>query len=352
MKKLLVSAALMLFFSLSGVWVSAASEGILVAYKTNEGITVDGLPEERFWSQAPWTKLALKPSDGFGGAVKELDVKVAHNDSWIFILANWHDPTESRRTDPVVRNPKGGYFYNNTYYYGDILWVDWSLANGGSTKPAVDPWGHTRFAGTPGSGRAGLEANLWSWRSYWDSGGPTYPYHYFPPSVYTWGPKAGQPLIIPYSSAYDSYLNATAQYFVGTGVMRVEACAAPFDDLDPFVVRAKGAWSNNTWTVEIARPFTSPPNTSNKLFDVQLSEGRNYWVGFVVADGNKGEVYNTNSVSEWVNIEISPQLYQPEAQVAKIANVTQYVAYGGLGVLLVAIATASFLLIRRNRTRR
>ena len=324
----------------------------LTAYRTNFGITVDGYAEEPFWNSVPWTTLTLSPSDSYAGAVSQVDVKIAHNDSWIFVLARWRDTTQSRLTDPVVKNASGGYVHNSTYYYGDILWAEWSLFGGGSEKPNVTAFAHTRFAGTPGSGKAGLEANVWSWRSYEDAGGPAYPYHYFPPPVYTWGPEAGQPLVFPYSSAYDSYLNGSAQYFVGTGVMRVEACAAPMNDLDPFVNRAMGSWADSYWTVEMARPFTSPQNTSNGLFDVQFAQGNSYWVAFLVADGNAGEVYSTNNVSPWVHVTLSSQ-YDAPAQLAidasSAALQTQYIAYATALVSVAALAVALYAYSKRGR---
>lgn len=322
----------------------------LTAYRTNYGVAVDGQAEEPFWSAIPWTTLSLSPSDKFAGAVSQVDVKVAHNGSWVFVLARWRDTTQSRLTDPVIKNASGGFVHNSTYYYGDILWVEWSMFGGGSEKPNVTAFAHTRFAGTPGSGEAGLEANVWSWRSYEDAGGPAYPYHYFPPPVYTWGPKAGQPLVFPYSSAYDSYLNGSAQYFVGTGVMRVEACAAPLSDLDPFVNRAMGSWADSYWTVEMARPFTSPANTSNALFDVQFAQGKSYWVSFLVADGNSGEVYSTNDVSPWVRVTLSSQYDAPEqAGLDMSASVvqTQYLGYAAVGVSVLSVAFALFAYFRR-----
>ncbi len=326
--------------------------GEVIAYRTSQGIAVDGLAEEPFWSSVPWTGLALTPSDKYAGAVNEVYVKAAHNSSWVFVLARWHDATESRRTDPVVRNASGGYVHNSTYYYGDILWVEWSLFNGGAAKPNVTAFAHTRFAGTPGSGKSGLEANLWSWRSYEDGGGPNYPYHYFPPPVYTWGPKAGQPFVFPYSSAYDSYLNASAQYFIGTGVMRVSACAAPLNDLDPFVDRAMGSWDSGWWTAEMARPYLSPQNTSNAKFDVQFAQGQSYWLAFLVADGNRGEVYSTNNLSDWVDLTLSPTFNPQEQQVLNsnaLAQQAQYLSYFAASASLVAIVVVSYSFARRGR---
>lgn len=353
----LLAIALMVLSSATLIQIPAASAASaggntnITAYNTNYGITVDGYAEEPFWSSIPWTTLQLSPSDQYAGAVSSVEVKIAHNSTWIFILARWRDTTESRITDPVIRNSTGGYIYNSTYYYGDILWAEWSLFGGGSIKPNVTAFAHTRFAGTPGSGKAGLEANLWSWRSYEDAGGPAYPYHYFPPPVYTWGPQAGQPLVFPYSAAYDSYLNGSAQYFVGTGVMRVEACAAPLNDLDPFVNRAMGSWADNYWTVEMARPFTSPANTSNALFDVQFKEGQSYWAAFLVANGNQGEVYSTNDVSPWVQITISPQ-YDSAEQAMMNANTaaTQatYVAIAAIAVAAAAVLVAIYPRMRRK----
>lgn len=357
-----LAAILLLAFSTAfGLYVPTAAAATtsdpaspqVTAYRTGYQVTVDGSGEEPFWSSVPWTTLSLSPSDSFAGAVNQVDVKIAHNDSWIFVLAKWRDTTQSRLTDPVVKNASGGFIHNSTYYYGDILWAQWSLFGGGSEKPNVTAFAHTRFAGTPGSGKVGLETNVWSWRSYEDAGGPAYPYHYFPPPVYTWGPKAGQPLVFPYSSAYDSYLNGSAQYFVGTGVMRVEACAAPYDDLDPFVVRAMGSWSDSYWTVELARPFTSPQNTSNAQFDVQFAQGNSYWVAFLVADGNSGEVYSTNNVSPWVRVTLSSQYDAPEQMAIDSSSATlqaQYVAYAAVAVAVAAVGVALYVYLRRGRS--
>ena len=320
---------------------------------TNESTSLPA-SSETFWNQIPWTEIPLQASDAYGGHTGDAYVKVVNNGSWIFLLAQWNDTTQSRLTDPVLVNPNGGYVYNSTYYYGDLFWFEWSLM--GATAPPVPPYGHTRFAGTPGSGDAGLVANLWRWSSYEDPSGPTFPYHYYPPSVYTWGPNEGQPLVEPYGIAFDSYLNASAQYFVGTGVMRVETCAAPLPNLDPFVIRARGIWSNASggfWTMEMARAFVSPPNTQNNLFDIQLQEGQHYWVGFLVANGNDGEVYSTNSRSQWIDLYLSPQ--SPHGQQVGASppglSTAGLIYVAAIVVAVAVVASLSLFLVRKGKLR-
>jgi len=350
---------LMLLLSIVTLFLSqplvAQAATDIVALKTGEQISVNGMADEGFWSRIPATVVPLSGSNEYGGHVSSVNIKVAHNGTWLFILATWTDATEDRMGQNPITLSQGQYLHNETYYYEDHFISGWSMAEDSPTSAGVNPFAiDTWFI--DGRGPEGMIANSWTWGGTdTDSGGPAWPYPDSPPPTYRWGPHEGEPLIYPYSYARDSLMNSTGNWIIGTGLFHGGGVCNvnPAIDLEGFTVRAKGLWESNVWTLEVARPFTTVAN--NMPYSIQFEQGQTYPVSFAVLDGYQGEVMETNSISEWMNIELSSQYTYLEQDVldatqaaqdaAQAADETRKVAETSTTLTYVSIAVSAIAII-------
>lgn len=331
--------------------VSAQTAADIVALKTGEQINVNGMGDEGFWSRITATDVMLTESNEYGGHITSVKIKAAHNGTHLFLLATWNDPQEDRTGQGALANQTnpGQYVHNETYYYEDHFILSWWMDTG---LPTVNPFAIDTWW-TGGAGPEGMLANCWTWGATdTDSGGPAWPYPDSPPPIYRWGPRQGEPLIYPYSWARDSMQNSTGNWHLGTGILHISACSI---EGEPFTVRAKGIWEAGSWTLEIARPFTTV--TNNIPYSIQFEETKTYSVLFAAFDGSQGEVMETNSISNWMTIELSSQYTyleqdvldatqaaQDAAQAAdearKIAETSTTLAYASIAVSVIAIIIA------------
>jgi cytochrome b558/566 subunit A len=160
-------------------------------------------------------------------------------------------------------------------------------------------------------------------------------------------------------------MNSTGNWIIGTGLFHGGGVCNvnPTIDLEGFTVRAKGLWESNLWTLEVARPFTTVAN--NMPYSIQFEQGQTYPVSFAVFDGYQGEVMETNSISDWMNIELSSQYTYLEqdvlnaAQAAqdatqaadetrKIAETSTTLAYASIAVSAIAIILSAISLSRKR----
>jgi len=322
--RLIVLAGAVASLLLLAYMTNANAAADIVALKTRQPFHLDGIPSETFWAQIPATQISLEGTTPYGGNVPHMWIKAAHNGSHVFLLLQWPDAKESRKSDPAVRlilstpgNLTGRYFYNETYYYTDAAAVTWWM---GTDRPRVKPATNNEFGPAP-TRRASLfgwgredKAELWVWKAkYLDLGNPSWPYSNIDPGVskWVWGPKAGEPYTMPYSSAFQNLFNYTGTWTLGDGLLHAKACQQP--GTKPFEVRARGVWSSGMWTLELARPFV--PSPENRPYTITFEEGRTYWITLAAFDGNRGEWEEVASISKWLSIEISKDLIPQEKQV-------------------------------------
>lgn len=231
-----------------------------------------------------------------------------HNGSWIFISAEWGDPTEDRFEMPRIRLSPGEFGHNETYHYSDQFIVGWWFDEG---TPTEEPWANTQYAGTT-RGRVpwtGGKGSLWVWRGYQsDPDSPFWPKPYFDPRTFRWGPDAGEPLIYPYPHAYTTILNATANFVLGSYITHIRACAYPERETYPYDVRAWARWNGGDWALEIGRPFT--PDERNRGLTMEFKDGETYHMFLAAYDGFNGEIEDTGSISEWKTLYIEPRSSQ------------------------------------------
>ncbi|MDG6900367.1 MAG: hypothetical protein JRM80_00190 [Nitrososphaerota archaeon] len=316
----------------------------MVAKYIAGSIVVDGATGEPFWAQVPQTAVQLAPSNQFGGKETSVSIQAANNGTWLFLFAKWTDPTEDRMQMKVLKgNLTGQYFTNSTYYYGDLFFANWWI---GSGAPDQQPFATSQpgGGGKPSNWGVTDKQNIWNWRSYYtDQGSPGYPNIMLWPAIttaekYSFGSMKGQTIVVPHSWAWDLYMNKTGNYLLDNGMFHSVSCVV--QTASPYVIYAKGVWSNGIWNLEIARPFAEP--TSNQPYTVSLQSGQSYSLSFATADGGSGEVQTTNSISPWLSlsIEAPPQSFPSGTLVY------------GLVVVAVAIVAVALVSLVRLRSRR
>jgi len=301
---------------------------------------------ETFWNAIPWTNVSLSASVSPGGGHTPYVLVKSANDGFnVYVLFQWPDqvgpsfgssseiysasngtllPLNPEDTSHVVQ-----LYYNSTYYYPDRVAVLWYL--GSTSQRQQSPAMQLGSAGAITGGAA----EIWHWQSDPTDNSPSdsgFPGGYTDPS--------GRPIYPAdnVSFAEDDYTNTTGFYVIGGSFGAGSPNLDPY--ADPYIIHAGTSFSNvtKTWTVEMARSFT----TEDSQYRVQLQVGSTYYVAFAVWNGMLGESSHIKSVSAWYSLTISNQSPPstsstssgPQQQLGIPADLAVAV---GLGLLLVGV---------------
>ncbi len=297
--------------------VNAQTSADIVAWRTEQPFTLDGIPSETFWGQIQAVSVPLVGTTPWGGNIAQMTVKAAHDGTNLYLLLQWADGIESRTGDRAQRlevsepgNLIGRYHYNETYKYVDAASVTWWM---GSDEPTVSPAINNEFGGSPTRQTTlfgwpeSASAEAWMWKSgalgagnpYWPDAGID-----AGQTTWHWGDDAGQLYTMPHSAAYQALWNNDGMMVFGDGLLHAEGCQLP--GTNPFDVHARGVWSSGQWTLELARAIASTPE--NKPYTVNFEVGETYHVVVGAFDGNKGEWEEVGSTSSWLSLELSGDL--------------------------------------------
>ena len=290
-------------------------------------IVLDGKLNENVWKEIEPITVDLQPTKSWGAAINSVSVRAANNGSWLFMSFQWRDITESRDEAARIKRPDGSFFYNQTHFFSDNLYVGWWMNEG---QPTVKPWFNAHFAGTT-LGKVPWKnedpkalASLWIWKAYYtDDEAPRWPNVYFPVlDVFPFGRHKGEPQTIPYPHMIQMYTNITASYAI-TYLSHVSGCAFPDKDFFGYEVMANGHWDNGLWTVEIARPFKPHPLNEALKATPKFEGGNSYNMFFGAGDGQRGENEDVGAISQWltVSMESSPASISPILIVLGVAPV-------------------------------
>lgn len=306
-------------------------------------IVLDGKLSEDVWKEVEPITVDLKPTKSWGAAIDSVSVRAVNNGTWLIMSYQWKDNTETRQEAARIKRPDGSFFYNQTHFYSDNLYVGWWMNEG---KPTVKPWFNAHFAGTT-LGKVPWKnedpkalASLWIWKAYFtDDEAARWPNVYFPVlDVFPFGRFKGQPQIVAYPHMIQMYTNITASYAI-TYMSHVSGCAFPDKDFFAYEVMANGYWDNGLWTVEIARPFK--PHPLNEVLNAtpRFESGKAFSVYFGAGNGQVGENEDVGAISQWLTVymEPSPASFSP--------------IFIALGIVPVAVI-GGVLFFRRNRAAR
>ena len=289
------------------------------------------------WTNVP---LAASASPG-GGHTADVSIKSANDGFNIYILLKWTDKVGPSfgAEEELYTAPDGTLlplseeatmnvtqlFYNSTFYYQDRAAILWFLAGDRQQWPAME-------LGSSGAITGGA-ADIWHWQSVPTDNDPRdqdFPGGYTDPTGRALYPNNKM------SFAEDDFTNMTG-YFVTAGSFGADAPNLdPY--ADPFIIHAGNAFSdsNKTWTVEMARVFT----TSDPQYQVQFADGAIYYAAFAIWNGMLGESAHIKSVSQWYTITISdkPPPYLSVIPAGQTSGISPTLAgVVGLGLLITGI---------------
>ena len=247
----ILAVSLLLATTSPRIAISQAPE--IVAIRVDGSLKLDGVADEPFWAEAPEVDVPLAASAAGGGHVSLVDIKAAHNGTWLFILAKWRDPTATIELEPGEEEQ-------------DRFVIMWHIRGPMMGYPCMQ-------LGTNGAVTQG-EVDLWHWHGAEDN-----------PDSPNYG--EGGKVTPPHPYAADQYANTQAR------------SSDPGDSF--WDIWARGKWSNGVWTLEIARPFT----TADTEHDVQFEVGNTYHAAFAVFEGGSGESEAVKSTSAWYSLVIS-----------------------------------------------
>ncbi len=290
--KVLATTLLMTLFAISVLAtvfqapIKASPAAEIVAKRVTESINVDGMAYESFWQNISWVEFPLTSTGLGGGHVTSVKVKIAHHGEYLFVLAQWSDPTDS---DDKLQGSE------------DRFAMMISIGTPEMVTPCMKP-------GTNGAILAG-EADQWHWKAArTDGDGKNFTY------VSRRGVTYG-PMPHPYSFAMDEYINTTARWREGLSeYTEMNATKYPFEaTLHLYDVQAKGTWIGTSeggqWTLELARKFTT--DDPNRI-DHQFAIGQEFSFALAVYDGGEGEDEDIKSITgTWHTAELSSEMLSP-----------------------------------------
>jgi hypothetical protein len=338
-----LAAILMVLFLISPLVFSGRSAqaqqpvGTITSYRVSGSLNFADPGSEQFWSAIPWTNVSLAASVSPGGGhTSNVEVKSANDGFNIFMLYRWTDSNPSYLADnelfraangslepltPALTQNVTQLYYNSTYYYPDRVAMLWSV--GGNSSMQQSP---QMQLGSDGAITGGA-AEIWHWQSNPTDNSPNdtgFPGGYTDP--------AGKPIypMDNLSFAEDDYTNTTGFFVIGGSFGQSAPNLAPYSSPYEVLVGNQYSAANKTWTVEMARAFT----TDASQYRVQLAPGSTYYAAFAVWQGALGESLDMKSVSQWYGVTIGTAPASAPAA-----------ATGGVAPLLAASVALATLLV-------
>lgn len=323
-----------------------AADMELRAAATGDSIIIDGRPDAA-WGKAEALTLEVnetpyKPSNGYDGiSSAEVTLKALYDDTHVYFLAQWTDPTMSLERWPWVKQPDGSWKQmmkkdstgHDNSYYEDKFSFAWNINQSGFQKKGCDASCHINEDGLvadipdTSAGRhftkPGQTIDLWHWKSartnavfqtddqYINSdkkeqnqgwgrhgdhktGGGYVNNHNEDKSAPKWMARV--------ASADNRYwvLDTEKVPFVDTfeaGAIIGGVIAAPMEGSRGDLL-SRGEWNDGVWTLEIKRKLVVTGEKSEEQ-DVQFRDlSKPYHFGVTVFDNSQiNHIYHKKSIA-------------------------------------------------------
>ncbi len=247
-----------------------------------QAATIDGIATQQEWQRIPAVLIPCAGGANFAGGVSGIRIKSFYDKQFIYFLFQWSDSTRSLNRRLLKKSSGWSVLTSDTIsvlgeakYYEDQLAVSISRSRTGCNATC-----HGGTMDDPGAHfTAGDTVDLWHWRAQatdptgqaddgwwggWNAGakdGRNFDNSpaggYFSNLNKDWG----QPYFLPQPPQLypwiDLRTNAMTPYFAEADTFRI-GVTIPGLLVSPFMgdrgnVRARGAWRNGIWTVEMAR---------------------------------------------------------------------------------------------------
>lgn len=335
---LLTFLLLIVFVSVPRPVVAQTSVVNILSYRVDGAPNYSAPGNESFWKNIGWTNVSLSATVSPGGGhTSSVLVKSANDGFNIYVLFRWHDPEGPSygssseeyyapngtlvELDPSQTGLVNQLFYNSTYYYQDRVAVLWFLNGTRDVVPAMKL--NSTGAITDGS------ADIWHWQSVPTDNNIQNDTDF--PGGYT--DVKGTLIYPPNNSSFaeNDYTDKNGFFLVGGNSTQTPPVIDPYSN--PFIVLAGNYFSttNKTWTVEMVRALTV---SQDPTYNVQLSVGQTYFVGFGVWNGKMGESAHIKSVSQWYSLTVSNE-----------PAPTPAVPAAGVSLILAAATGAGLLIV-------
>jgi hypothetical protein len=339
---LLISLMLILFISSPRPAVAQTSVINITSYRVDGAPNYNAPGNETFWKNIGWTNVSLSASVSPGGGhTSSVLVKSANDGFNIYVLFRWSDPQGPSygssseeyyapngtlvELDPTQTGLVNQLYYNVTagYYYQDRVAMLWFLNGTRDVVPAMKL--NTTGIITDGS------ANIWHWQSVPTDNNIQNDTDF--PGGYT--DVKGTLIYPPNNSSFaeNDYTDKDGFFLVGGNSTQTPPVIDAYSN--PFIILAGNYFStmNKTWTVEMVRALTV---SQDSAYNVQLSVGTSYFVGFAVWNGKMGESAHIKSVSQWYKLTVSNEAAPTPATPTGGVSLTLATATGA-GLLLAGL---------------
>ena len=331
---------------LCGTSVAAIAE-TLTSVATQTPPTIDAEVDD-IWADAEPLSVAVderpyEPSNGYDGLDKStVTLRSMHDDSSIYFLVEWDDPTQSLERQPWVKQADGSWKqlsnkddtgHENTYYE-DKLALLWDINARGFEKKGCAAACHMAdngmvngiAAGAPGrkfTAGDGQTIDMWHWKGVRSAPVGQFDDQFIdntadPEQNENWGRKGDSKTGGGYANNINDDKSAPA-FMPANGsagaFWLLEADAVPFEDtfaegdvlpgiiVSPFAgsrgdITAEAIWADGKWTLEIARPLVTTGENAETQ-DVQFNDlEKEYPFGVAIFDNSQiDHVYHEGVVT-------------------------------------------------------
>lgn len=187
------------FMVAAAVAIFAGSAMVAADYYVEDSVTVhritnadaptlDGDTSDRVWRNIQPHMVTTNQGDNFDGTGESrVWIKAAHDDSWVYFLVIWEDPTRSLKQLPLIKQADGWRLLHNGYEKGDendynedkfsLLFTTLPITLAAdrtfhmSSRPMPDKPATLSGRGIHYTPAPDLYADAWQWKA--TSGGPT-----------------------------------------------------------------------------------------------------------------------------------------------------------------------------------
>ncbi|WP_316232825.1 ethylbenzene dehydrogenase-related protein [Bradyrhizobium sp. SZCCHNPS2010] len=185
-----VAAAVAIFAGWAMVAADYYAEDTVTVHRIEnaDAPTLDGDTSDRVWRNIQPHMVTTNQGDNFDGTGEsKVWIKAAHDDSWVYFLVIWEDPTRSLKQLPLIKRADGWHLLHNGYEKGDendynedkfsLLFTTLPITLAAdrtfhmSSQPMPDKPATLSGRGIHYTPAPNLYADAWEWKA--TSGGPT-----------------------------------------------------------------------------------------------------------------------------------------------------------------------------------
>jgi hypothetical protein len=315
-----VAAALILAVALTATnrRLAASQTVTLVAARSADAVPLDD-PSAGVWKRSVPIEVPLsaqRMTPPMGGGAHTITARALHDGARLYIRLEWNDDT-------------GDMAINRVTDFSDAAAIEYPVTPGEQVPSFC-------------MGNPDAPVNIWQWKAAWqaavESGGPVDVKDAYPNMQVDMYPFENEDIFYPSRAA-------------GNVAARIDR-TSPVDNLlagsfgtltaaPDQVVQGKGEWRDGKWRVVFARDLKVTGDYA------QFSQGEKTNIAFAVWDGAKQERNGMKSVSQFVTLDVSPEVAQATPGAGFSGHEIALIAIAGL-IFALGLALAGFIYLPRR----